>query len=51
MKTATGLLTALEGHRIFTTTRGTTGGASGLLLVDDFVIDLYDRADVCPLRS
>ena len=51
MKTATELLTALEGHRIFTTTRGTTGDASGLLLVDGFVIDLYEYADVCPLRE
>ena len=51
MKTATELLTALEGHRIFTTTRGTTGDASGLLLVDEFVIDLYEYADVCSLNE
>ena len=49
MKTVKKILTALEGHQIFSTTRGTTGDAQGMLLVDEYCIDLFKNADVCSL--
>lgn len=50
-KTAAELLTALEGHKLFITTRGTTGDASGLLHIGREVIDTYEYADVCALSD
>jgi hypothetical protein len=49
MKTVKKILTALEGYQIFSTTRGTTGDAAGMLLVDEDCIDLFKNADVCSL--
>ena len=51
MKAVKKILTALEGQRIFSTTRGTTGDAQGMLLVDEYCIDLFKNADVCTLAE
>jgi hypothetical protein len=45
------ILTALEGHQIFSTTRGTTGDAQGMLLVDENAIKNLKNASVCTLHE
>ena len=45
------ILTALEGQRIFSTTRGTTGDAQGMLLVDENAIKNLKNASVCTLHE
>jgi len=50
MKT-TELLTALRGHKVFSTTRGTTGDAAGMLLVDENAIKNLKNASVCTLHE
>ena len=45
------ILTALEGQRIFSTTRGTTGDAQGMLLVDENAIKYLKNASVCTLAE
>ena len=51
MKTTTELLEALEGCKVFSTTRGTMGDASGMLKVENDTIDLFEYADVCTLKE
>lgn len=49
MKNAKELLESLNGMKVFTTTRGTIGDASGMLQVNEAVIEEYEYADVCTL--
>lgn len=51
MKTTTELLEALEHFKIFSTTRGTTGDAAGLLKVEKDTIENFEYADVCTLAE
>lgn len=48
--TVKGLLEALEGFKVFSTTGG-TGGAAGLLKVEKDVIASFEFADVCTLAE
>lgn len=51
MKTATELLEALENFKVFSTTKGTTGDAAGLLKVEKDTIEFFEFADVCTLAE
>lgn len=51
MKKATELLENLRGVQVYCTTRGTVGDAAGMLLVDEYCIDLFKNADVCTLAE
>lgn len=51
MKTTTELLEALENSKVFSTTRGTTGDAAGMLKVEKDTIEIFEYADVCTLAE
>lgn len=51
MKTAIKLLEALENCKVFSTTRGTTGDAAGMLKVEKDTIEIFSNASVCELAG
>lgn len=51
MKTSIELLEALENVNVFSTTRGTTGDAAGMLKVEKDTIEIFEQAEVCTLAE